>query len=44
MAILTIAFAHTFPIDVAFLFAGDALMYLESLVVVQLIAGRERIR
>ena len=41
IAILAIAFAQTFPIDLAFLFAGDTLMYLEIAVLVRLAAGRE---
>ena len=36
IVILALAFAQTFPIDLAFLFAGDALMYLEILVVIRL--------
>src|ERR1700736_1574221 len=38
--ILALAFAQTFPIDIAFLFAGDTLMYLEFLVAIRLAAGR----
>jgi hypothetical protein len=41
IVILALAFAQTFPIDLAFLFAGDALMYLEILVAIRLAAGRE---
>ena len=41
IAILVMAFAQTAPIDLAFLFAGDTLMYLEFLVTVRLAAGRE---
>ena len=41
IAILAIAFAQTFPIDLAFLFAGDTLMYLEIVVIVRLAAGRQ---
>ena len=37
---LALAFAQTFPIDLAFLFAGDTLMYLEFLVAIRLAAGR----
>jgi hypothetical protein len=44
IAILAIAFAQTFPIDLAFLFAGDALMYLEIVVVVRLAAGRQHLQ
>jgi hypothetical protein len=35
------AFAQTAPIDLAFLFAGDTLMYLEFIVIVRLTAGKE---
>src|SRR5271156_956836 len=41
IAILVMAFAQTAPIDLAFLFAGDALMYLEFVVMIQLMAGRD---
>jgi hypothetical protein len=41
IAILAMAFAQTFPIDLAILFAGDTLMYLEIVVVIRLAAGRE---
>jgi hypothetical protein len=41
IAILVMAFAQTAPIDLAFLFAGDVLMYLEFAVIVRLAAGRE---
>jgi hypothetical protein len=40
IAMLAIAFAQTFPIDLAILFAGDTLMYLEFLVAIRLAAGR----
>jgi hypothetical protein len=40
IAILVMAFAQTAPIDLAFLFAGDTLMYLEFAVIVRLAAGR----
>jgi hypothetical protein len=43
IAILAIAFAQTFPIDLAILFAGDTLMYLEIVVILRLAAGREHI-
>ena len=39
IALLAMAFAQTFPIDLAILFAGDTLMYLEILVVIRLAAG-----
>src|ERR1700736_3820534 len=41
IAILVMAFAQTFPIDLAILFAGDTLMYLEIVMIVRLAAGRE---
>jgi len=41
IAILVMAFAQTAPIDLAFLFAGDTLMYLEFVLIVQLAAGKE---
>jgi hypothetical protein len=41
IAILVMAFAQTAPIELAFLFAGDTLMYLEFVVMVRLMAGRE---
>ena len=41
IVILALAFAQTFPIDLAFLFAGDTLMYLEIVVIVRLAAGRQ---
>jgi hypothetical protein len=41
IAMLAVAFAQTFPIDLAILFAGDTLMYLEFVVMIRLIAGRE---
>jgi hypothetical protein len=43
LALLAIAFAQTFPIDLAILFAGDTLMYLEIVVIIRLAAGRELI-
>jgi len=43
IAMLAMAFAQTFPIDLAILFAGDTLMYLEILVVIRLAAGREHL-
>src|ERR1700704_7159159 len=39
IAILVMAFAQTAPIELAFLFAGDTLMYLEFVVMVRLMAG-----
>src|SRR6202158_6360510 len=44
IAILAMAFAQTFPIDLAILFAGDALMYLEIVVAIRLAAGREHVQ
>ena len=44
IAILVMAFAQTAPIELAFLFAGDTLMYLEFVVMVRLMAGREHIQ
>ena len=41
IAFLVMAFAQTAPIDLAFLFAGDTLMYLEFVLIVRLAAGRE---
>jgi len=43
IAMLAMAFAQTFPIDLAILFAGDTLMYLEIVVIVRLAAGREHV-
>ena len=44
IAILVMAFAQTAPIDLAFLFAGDTLMYLEFVVMIRLVAGRDHVR
>jgi hypothetical protein len=44
IAILVMAFAQTAPIELAFLFAGDTLMYLEFAVMIRLAAGREHFR
>jgi hypothetical protein len=44
IVILALAFAQTFPIDLAILFAGDTLMYLEIVVVIRLAAGMEHFR
>jgi len=41
IAMFAMAFAQTFPIDLAILFAGDTLMYLEFVVMIRLMAGRE---
>jgi len=43
IAVLVMAFAQTFPIDLAILFAGDTLMYLEIVVAIRLAAGRQHI-
>jgi hypothetical protein len=40
IAMLAMAFAQTFPIDLAVLFAGDTLMYLEFVIAVRLAAGK----
>jgi hypothetical protein len=40
IAMLAMAFAQTLPFDLAILFAGDTLMYLEFLVAIRLAAGR----
>jgi hypothetical protein len=44
IALLVMAFAQTAPIDLAFLFAGDTLMYLEFVVIIRLAAGREHLQ
>jgi hypothetical protein len=41
IAILVMAFVQTVPIEIAFLFAGDTLTYLEFAVIVRLAAGKE---
>src|SRR5262245_57856012 len=41
IAILVMAFIQTLPVDLAILFAGDTLMYLEILVAIRLAAGRD---
>ena len=40
IAMLVMAFAQTLPFDLAILFAGDTLMYLEFLVAIRLAAGK----
>lgn len=40
IAVLVMAFAQTLPIDLAILFAGDTLMYLEFVVAIRLAAGK----
>ncbi len=44
ITVLTLAFIQTFPIDLAFLFAGDTLMYLEIVTLTSLLAANLRIR
>ena len=44
IAVLVMAFVQTLPIDLAILFAGDTLMYLEILVALRLAAGWGHIR
>ena len=44
IAILVMAFVQTVPIELAFLFAGDTLTYLELAVIVRLAAGKEHFR
>ena len=43
IAMLVMAFAQTLPIDLAVLFAGDTLMYLEFVVAIRLAAGKMHI-
>ena len=43
IAILVMAFIQTVPIELAFLFAGDTLTYLEFAVIVRLAAGKEHL-
>jgi hypothetical protein len=44
IAILVMAFAQMAPIELAFMFAGDTLMYLEFVVMIRLVAGREHLQ
>jgi hypothetical protein len=44
IALLVMAFVQTLPIDLAILFAGDTLMYLEFLVAIRLAAGVLHVR
>ena len=44
IALLVMAFAQTLPLDLAILFAGDALMYLEFVVAIRLAAGVMHVR
>jgi hypothetical protein len=43
IAMLVMAVAQTLPIDLAILFAGDTLMYLEFVVAIRLAAGKMHI-
>ena len=44
IAVLVMAFIQTLPVDLAILFAGDTLMYLEFLVAIRLAAGVMHVR
>jgi hypothetical protein len=44
IALLAVAFAQTLPLDLAILFAGDTLMYLEALTILSLLAASGRAR
>jgi len=44
LVILAISCAHTLPLDLAFLYAGDALVYFEVFTAVSLLAARGRAR
>ena len=44
IALLVMAFIQTLPLDLAILFAGDTLMYLEFLVAIRLAAGVMHVR
>ncbi len=44
IALLALVFVQTFPIDMAFLFAGDVLMYLEIVTFASLAAANVRVR
>jgi hypothetical protein len=44
IAMLAMAFAQTFPIDLAILFAGDTLMYLEFVIAIRLASGKIHFR
>ena len=41
VALLVMAFAQTLPIDLALLFAGDTVTYLELLLIIRLTTGKE---
>jgi hypothetical protein len=44
IAVLVMAFIQTAPIDLALLLAGDTLTYLEFVVMIRLVAGREHLQ
>lgn len=44
ITLLALAFLQTFPIDLAFLFAGDILVYLEIATLAALVAANARVR
>jgi hypothetical protein len=44
ITVLALAFIQTFPIDLAFLFAGDTLMYLEIATLTSLVTANLRVR
>jgi hypothetical protein len=44
ITLLALVFIQTFPIDLAFLFAGDTLMYLEIVTLSSLLAASIRVR
>jgi hypothetical protein len=44
IALLVMAFVQSLPIDLAILFAGDTLTYLEIAMILRLAAGRELLR
>jgi hypothetical protein len=43
VALLVMAFAQTLPIDLALLFAGDTVTYLELLLIIRLATGKEHL-
>lgn len=44
ITVLALAFIQAFPIDLAFLFAGDTLMYLEIVMLTSLVTANIRVR
>jgi hypothetical protein len=44
ITVLALFFVQTFPIDLAFLFAGDILMYLEIVALASLVAASVRVK